>query len=105
MPPYIAVTRTAGQRVRMIPLGVELSSQATFGAKFGQFHYDFSILCRNGAQKRSPIRDRASSSLAGGQETTRYLPTGSLNVSDDVTEHVPNGGSEQRQNNNYNYGY
>ena len=56
-------------------------------------------------KKGSPIRDRASLSLAGGRETTRDLPIGSLNVSDDVTEHVPNGGSEQRQNNNYNYGY
>jgi len=33
------------------------------------------------------------------------FPTRSLNVRDDVTEHVPNGGSEQRQNNNHNYGY
>jgi len=31
--------------------------------------------------------------------------TGGLDVTDDITEHVPNGGSEQRQNNNHDYGY
>ena len=33
------------------------------------------------------------------------FPTGSLNVTDNITEHVPNGGSEQRQYNNHDDGH